>query len=190
MTDTNYLAGQLLIAMPTMNDPNFYHAVMYLCEHSAEGAMGIVINQPLEVTIRDLLKHLKIELDEEDHQHDLEKPVLAGGPIARERGFVLHYPASTWESTLVVNGEYSITTSRDILIAMLENRAPEKSFIAMGYAGWDAGQLEEELMQNLWLTTPASPEILFDTPYAQRWRAAAKSIGVDFDKVSGDTGHA
>jgi putative transcriptional regulator len=190
MKESSYLAGQLLVAMPTMNDPNFYHTVMYLCEHSPEGAMGIIINQPLEVTVKDLLKHLKIDITEDENHEDLDKPVLAGGPIARERGFVLHYPASNWESTLIVNSEYSITTSRDILVAMIENRAPEKSFIAMGYAGWDAGQLEAELAQNLWLTAPANPDILFNTPFSQRWRASAQLIGVDVDKISGDIGHA
>jgi len=190
MTESNYLAGQLLIAMPTMDDPNFYHSVMYLCEHSPDGAMGIIVNQPLDVTILDLLKHLKIEVPAEKTSQELLQPVLAGGPIARERGFVLHYPATKWESTLIINEEYSITTSRDILVAMLEDRAPEKHFIAMGYAGWDAGQLEEELTQNLWLTTPANPKILFETPFSQRWRAAAQLIGVDVDKISGDIGHA
>lgn len=190
MTESSYLAGNLLIAMPTMDDPNFYHTVMYLCEHSPDGAMGIIINQPLDVTITDLMRHLKIELPPEPYPDGLQEHVLSGGPIARERGFVLHHPASKWESTLTINDEYSITTSRDILMAMLENKAPENHFIAMGYTGWEAGQLEEELAQNLWLTSPANPTILFETPYPQRWRAAAKLIGVDLDKLSGDVGHA
>lgn len=189
MQESNYLAGQLLIAMPSLHDPNFYHAVMYLCEHSADGAMGIIINQPLDVTINDLLHHLKIEASNTTKLSELEKPVLSGGPIARERGFVLHTPTTDWESTLVVNHQFAITTSRDILVALIENRAPEQCFVAMGYAGWEAGQLEVEVAQNMWLTCPATPELLFEVPYAQRWRAAAQSIGVDLDKITGDVGH-
>ncbi len=181
------LANHFLIAMPALDDPNFAQTVTLVCEHSAEGAMGIVINRPTEVTLEDLFQHLELEIHDSRAK---ERVVYAGGPVQRDRGFVLHPPGEEWDATLRISEEIAVTTSRDILAALARGEGPERCLVALGYAGWGAGQLEEEMGQNAWLSGPASPEVVFDTESAQRWRAAAAGIGVDIALLSSETGHA
>ena len=207
------LENQLLIAMPSLGDPYFNKTVTYICEHNEEGAMGLIINLPVNITLSDLLK--QIEPDENkksdesndssdltdksdmsditlvtDTTNSLEQLVLTGGPIAQQRGFVLHSSQSGWSSSLVLSKELMITTSKDILMALGTEQAPEKFMVTLGYAGWGPGQLEQELQANSWLTTPADSDILFNTPIEQRWKKATEKLGIDIAHLSSDIGHA
>lgn len=187
MSDSPYLANQFLIAMPGLEDPNFFHSVTYICEHNEEGALGLVINRPLQMQLGDILQHIKLEHIEPEAK---QLPVHLGGPVQQDRGFVLHEPLGDWDATLKVTERIGITSSIDILEAIAINRGPERSLIALGYAGWGAGQLEREMAENAWLSGPADPDILFSTPDAERWKAAAASLGIDLDLLSGEAGHA
>lgn len=187
MDEQPALSDHFLIAMPSLEDPNFHQSVAYLCEHNAEGGLGIIINRPTEVTLGELLEHLELEpVDAET----ASRTVYMGGPVQPERGFVLHPPGGEWDSTLEVSPSVAVTTSRDILAAIAEGRGPERYLVALGYAGWEAGQLEDELADNAWLTGPADPEIIFNRDTGDRWRAAAALLGVDMTLLSGDAGHA
>lgn len=182
------LRNHFLIAMPSMAEDGFYRSVIYVCEHTTEGAMGIVVNLPLKIELGDVLKNLSIQPKTEYISH---LPVLAGGPVQQDRGFVLHRPSSQkWQSTLKLNTELSITTSKDILASIANNEGPEDNLIALGYAGWGAGQLEFEFKENIWLCAPPSPEIIFEIPCAQRWHAAAAMLGVDINFMTQEVGHA
>ena len=181
------LRNQLLIAMPNLQDPNFSHTVTYICEHSEEGAMGFIINRPASIKVADVLEQMKITPDTEISN---QAHIYIGGPVDEDRGFVLHTREHDWKSTLDVNDELSVTTSRDILEAMAHDKGPQQSLIALGYAGWAAGQLEDEIMHNAWLSGPANKEILFDLPAEQRWEASAKLLGVDLNLLSSESGHA
>lgn len=181
------LSGQLLIAMPNMLDPSFAGSVVYLCEHSGKGAMGLVINRPTDLAIEGLLEKINVDVKSFLPTHF---PVMVGGPVASERGFVLHTEPLSWNSSLKVNDEISLTTSRDILEAVARGEAPEKWLITLGYAGWGEGQLEEELAQNAWLTVPANHEILFDTPLEERFASAFAMLGIDPALMSAAAGHA
>ncbi len=184
---TQSLTDHLLIAMPRLADPNFAHSVTYVCEHSEQGAMGIVINRQMDLSLAEILDHLEIER----HDPRLEdRPVLAGGPVETERGFVIHTPPGDWDSSLRVSGQVAVTTSRDVLEAIGADRGPRHYRVALGYAGWSAGQLEKELGENTWLSTPATFELLFETGTDQLWNAAAGQLGVDINLMSGDAGHA
>lgn len=183
----DYLRSQFLVAMPAMGDPNFSQSVTLICEHNDEGALGLVVNRPLELTLGDMLAHMKIQPRVDALG---EQPVLMGGPVQTERGFVLHGPPGDWDSTMQVDDDLYITSSRDILEAMAEGRGPGNAIVALGYAGWGAGQLEAELKENAWLNTPADQHILFETPIPERWAKAANLIGVDLNTLSGDAGHA
>jgi putative transcriptional regulator len=187
VTDTTFLTDRLLIAMPALADPNFHQTVTYVCEHNAEGAMGIVVNRPLEIDLGEVLSHMSIASDDPAVN---TQPVFAGGPVQRERGFVLHHPVGEWESTLAITDTLAITTSRDILVALAGGQGPRYSLVALGYAGWGAGQLEQEMADNAWLSGPASLELLFHTPVQDRWRAAAAAMGVDINLLSAEAGHA
>jgi putative transcriptional regulator len=187
MSYSPYLSNQFLIAMPGLEDPNFFHSVTYICEHNEEGALGLVINRPLQMQLGEILQHIKLE-DAEPEARQI--PVHLGGPVQQDRGFVLHEPLGDWDATLKVTDRIGITSSIDILEAIARNRGPERSLIALGYAGWGAGQLEREMAENAWLSGPADPEILFNTPDAERWKAAAASLGIDLDLLSGEAGHA
>lgn len=182
------LKNQFLIAMPGLEDPNFSRTVTYVCDHDERGAMGIVVNRPSELHLSDVLEHMGIE------NHDpwaADQIVFLGGPVQEERGFVLHMPREGgWKSSIAVTDDIGITTSRDILEAMARGEGPHRSLVALGYAGWGAGQLEDEIRQNTWLSGPAEPEILFNTPPAKRWDAAARLLGVDLSLLSTDAGHA
>lgn len=181
------LTDQLLIAMPAMADPNFAHTVTYICEHSAGGALGIVVNRPLELTLGAVLEQL--DLVPRDAAL-AARIVYYGGPMLPERGFVLHDSGSRFDSTLRVNERLSVTTSRDVLVAMADGRGPQQALVALGYAGWGAGQLEEELADNAWLSVPADPRLIFDTSVDKRWDAAARAIGFDPAQLSGASGRA
>ena len=184
---TTDLTNHFLIAMPQLADPNFFHTVTYICEHNQEGALGIVINRPLDLKLGEILDHMEIESGTETLA---ERIVYMGGPVQQERGFVLHRPATKWDSTLLITDSIGLTTSRDVLTAMARGEGPVESLVALGYAGWGAGQLEEELAANAWLSGPADERILFRTPVEKRWEEAAALLGVDLNLLSGDTGHA
>ncbi len=187
MENTHTLAGQLLVAMPGMDDPNFQHTVAYVCEHSEGGALGLVINRPLDMDISDVLEQFSLEAQEDKQLH---QPVMRGGPVQAERGFVLHETANSWDSTTDVGHSMCVTTSQDILTDMAAGRGPGRILMALGYAGWEAGQLENELRQNSWLTVPATRKLVFETPFEQRWQAAARSIGIDPANLSLHAGNA
>ncbi len=181
------LCGQLLIAMPNMLDPSFAGSVVYLCEHNAKGAMGLVINRATDLDIPALLEKIDLEVSPGLPDHF---PVMMGGPVASERGFVLHTKPLTWNSSLVVNDEISLTTSRDILEAVAKGTPPGNWLITLGYAGWGEGQLEEELAQNAWLTVPANHDILFNMPLEERFASAYGLLGIDPTLMTGAAGHA
>ncbi len=184
--ETN-LTNHFLIAMPRLEDPNFFHTVTYICEHSSEGAMGIVINRPMELHLADIFEQLEIQVSS---PRIAEQAVYLGGPVQSDRGFVLHDSSTRWDSTLRVTPEISVTTSLDILEAIAADKGPAKCLVALGYAGWGAGQLESELAQNAWLSGPAEIDIIFHRPSQERWQAAADLLGVDLNLLSSDTGHA
>ena len=187
MTSSIRLANQFLIAMPTLQDPNFFHGVTYLCEHNAQGAMGIMVNRPLDISMGEVLQQMNIQTDLEEVRR---KPIFLGGPVQCERGFVLHKPHGDWEVTMKITDEIGVTSSRDILEAIANGTGPSHSLIALGYAGWGPGQLEQELADNAWLNVPASDRIFFETAYEQRWEAAAALTGVDIHRLSAHIGHA
>lgn len=186
MTEQSLLKNHFLIALPSLRDPNFARTVTYLCEHTPEGAMGIVVNRPSALTLEDILASMEIEPGPETP----DLPVFNGGPVQPERGFLLHSPADRWQSTLEVTDEIAITTSRDILQALAQGQGPDEVLIALGYAGWGPGQLERELQQDSWLVAPASLEIIFHTPVEERWAAAAALTGVDLNLITNTAGHA
>ncbi|MDJ0738929.1 MAG: YqgE/AlgH family protein [Gammaproteobacteria bacterium] len=181
------LKNQLLIAMPSLDDPNFSRTVTYICEHGEHGAMGIVLNRPTDLRLTDILQHMEIG---GAMGAAGEQIVYLGGPVEEERGFVLHTSTDPWDSTLAIDDRISITTSRDILEAMAKGEGPTQTLVALGYAGWGAGQLERELQENAWLSGPAETSILFDLPADQRWEAAARLLGVDVNLLSSEAGHA
>ncbi len=181
------LTNHFLIAMPALNDPNFFHTVTYICEHSDQGAMGIVINRPIEMHLSDIFEHMNIS---EESDTDASQLVFNGGPVEEDRGFVLHHFSKKWDSTLKITDTLAITTSRDILEAIAHGKGPQQSLVALGYAGWGQGQLEQEIVDNAWLSVPADEQILFDLPVEQRWQAAASKIGVDLNLLSSTAGHA
>lgn len=187
MTGQDFLTNQFLVAMPALADPNFHQSVTFICEHNAQGALGIIINRPSNVVLGDIFRQLSIDATDAASK---DLPVWQGGPVQLERGFVIHTPAGDWQSTLKLDTGLGVTTSRDVLDAIARGAGPEKTFIALGYAGWGAGQLEAEMAENAWLSTPADPHILFDLPVDERWQAAARKIGVDLTLLSGDAGHA
>jgi len=187
MTDNFSLTNQFLIAMPALADPNFHGTVTYICEHNAQGAMGIVINRPLNLTLGEVLSEMKIAPQEAGIARN---PVYMGGPVQTDRGFVLHNPAGRWDSMLWINDELGITTSKDILENIATGTGPKQLLVALGYAGWGAGQLEQELADNVWLCGPSNNKIIFDTPWQQRWEAAAALMGVDLSQISNQIGHA
>ncbi len=180
-------ANQLLIALPTLSDPNFARSVTLICQHDADGAMGIVVNRNSEYTLGDVLQQMQIESGDEALR---ARAVLAGGPVHPERGFVLHDGDRAWDSSMEIAAGLYVTTSRDILEAMARGEGPARVAVALGCAGWGAGQLEYELGENSWLTVPADAELLFDTPVEQRWHDAAGRIGVDLSRMADYSGHA
>lgn len=188
MTQLSSLQNHFLIAMPTLNDPYFKRSLMYVCEHSDEGAMGLVVNSPTEMTLKEMLE--QADKDAIVHENKAEQIILAGGPVSQERGFILHSPQSGWSSSVSLTDEIMVTTSKDILGAIGNEDGPEKSLVTLGYAGWTAGQLEQEIQDNAWLTVEADTHILFETPIHRRWQAAVNKLGVDVWQLAPDSGHA
>lgn len=185
--DTAFLANQLLIALPALADPNFSRSVTLICQHDADGAMGVVVNRASEYTMDDVLAQMGIACDDERLR---AQAVLAGGPVHPERGFVLHDGQRAWDSSLAIADGLYVTTSRDVLEAMARGEGPEHAMVALGCAGWGEGQLEHELVENSWLTVPADAELLFALPLEARWQAAAGRIGVDLARIADYSGHA
>lgn len=181
------LTGQFLVAMPGMADPRFAKTVIYMCEHSSQGAMGIVINKPTDITLPDLFSRVNLDLEAALPEDAL---VLDGGPVSTERGFVLHSSDRVWNSSLKVDDGVAMTTSRDILEAVASGNAPKYWLIALGYAGWSKGQLEIELAANFWLNVPADRGVLFEEPFESRFNAVFRLMGIDPLMVSGSAGHA
>lgn len=180
------LRNHFLIAMPGMHDSAFAHSVTYICEHSDKGAMGIVINNVMPLLVKDIFTQMELI----DASGLGDQVVYAGGPVQVERGFVLHASDTEWQSTLHISPQISLTASRDIIEALAEGRGPREYLIALGYAGWGAGQLEAEVAANSWLTLPADSNIIFNTPPEQRWTAAALPLGIDLNLISSVAGHA
>jgi putative transcriptional regulator len=185
--DSTSLANQLLVALPALADPNFSRSVALICQHDDDGAMGVVVNRPSEYTLGDVFEQMGIASMDEAL---CAQVVLAGGPVHPERGFVLHDGGREWDSSLAIADGLFVTTSRDVLEAMARGEGPGRATVALGCAGWGAGQLEYELTENSWLTVPADAELLFATPLEARWQAAAGRIGVDMTRMADYSGHA
>ncbi len=183
------LSNQFLIAMPGMDDKRFERSVILVCEHSKDGALGVVINSPIEVTFADLLGHLG-HLGTKTESFTLSQQLLWGGPAERDRGFVLHQQKGDWSSTFAVNETLFVTTSQDILASIANKEGPKDACIAFGCARWYRGQLEEELADNIWLTMPMTDTILFDCPFSERWLSTAALMGIDFNLMPYEMGHA
>ncbi|HEX7383815.1 MAG TPA: YqgE/AlgH family protein [Burkholderiaceae bacterium] len=184
--------NQFLIAMPGMGDESFAGAVVYLCEHTDKGALGLVINKPIDIKLKNLFERVELSLDREDIA---DEPVYFGGPVQTERGFVLHEregaDASPYSSTLSIpGGELDMTTSKDVLEALAGGAGPRKLLVTLGYSGWGAGQLEEEIKRNGWITVEARPEVIFDTPAERRYEKALSLLGIDPALLSAEAGHA
>lgn len=181
------LTDHFLIAMPNMADPHFSKTLTYICEHNEEGALGVIVNRPIDMDMAALFEQIGIELTRTELAR---QAVYYGGPVQNERGFVLHQPAGEWQSTLAVNERLGLTTSKDILEAVGRGHGPDKLIVSLGYAGWSPGQLESELGQNAWLSVRADPQVIFDLPADERLPAAMKMLGVNYATLSEDAGHA
>lgn len=185
--ETSCLTGQLLVAMPGLWDPNFSGTLSLICEHNKDGAVGFVINQPLDIGLKAVLEQTGLKVNDSVG----DQPVLSGGPVAVERGFVMHRPdGQKWSSSMSISDSINITTSDDIIQAMAENRGPRDAILILGYAGWAKGQLEQEILENSWLTLPATPEVVFNTDFSQRLKIATANAGIDFERMSTGAGHA
>jgi putative transcriptional regulator len=193
LSTPSYFANQLLLAMPGMLDDNFAGSVIYLLEHTDKGAMGLVVNRPTELVLSTLFEKIELKLEIAPL---LDQPVYFGGPVQVERGFVLHPsdPFEKYSSSLIITDGLSMTTSKDILEAVAKGAGPQKFIMTLGYAGWGAGQLEEEISLNGWINVPLPSSemntIIFDTPYAQRYQKAMQILGFDPSSLSGEVGHA
>ncbi|MDX8385640.1 MAG: YqgE/AlgH family protein [Gallionella sp.] len=181
------LTHHFLVAMPTIQEGVFAGTLTYICEHNENGALGIVVNRPISLTLGEMFDQINIPLQQSKLSNSL---VHFGGPVQTERGFVLHEPKGDWESTLLINDKLALTTSKDILEAIGEGQGPRNMVVTLGYAGWDQGQLEHEITENVWLTVPASERILFELPPEERLPAAMSLLGVDYSSLVEDAGHA
>ncbi|MFC1237739.1 YqgE/AlgH family protein [Vibrio sp. DW001] len=185
------LANHFLVAMPNMQDPLFHRSVIYICEHSKDGAMGIVVNAPINITVGGMLKKVDVDsVHPQIHKESLEASVLNGGPVSEDRGFILHEPKDQYLSSIQMTDRLSVTTSKDILSVLGTEAEPNNYIVALGYSGWTAGQLENELAENSWLTVEADPMVIFETPVQERWEKAVQMLGVEPSQLSADTGHA
>ena len=181
------LTHHFLIAMPNMVDPNFSKSLTYICEHNEKGALGLVVNRPADMRLGALLEKVEIAGDLKEWR---DMPVYQGGPVQTDRGFVLHQPVGAWQSTLALNGIAGLTTSKDVLQSLATQTAPDKMLVALGYAGWSPGQLEQEIKQNGWLTVAADLDIVFNMPAEARLNAAMGLLGISFANLSHQAGHA
>ncbi|MDE2148980.1 MAG: YqgE/AlgH family protein [Gammaproteobacteria bacterium] len=186
MAEERYCNNQFLVAMPNLGDANFDHSVTLLFEYTAGGATGLVINRPTDLKLADMLRHMELERSALSG----DPIVYWGGPLARERGFVVHRQPGGWESSLELDTDLFLTSSRDVLAAIGRGQGPQDYLVVLGYAGWGEGQLDEEILANAWLTTPVSREVLFRLPPPQRWLAATRLIGVDPASLASVAGHA
>lgn len=187
MSESGYLTNQLLIAMPAMGDPNFAQTVALVCDHNSQGALGLILNKPLPMRMAEIFEHLEIELATGPLR---ERFVLHGGPMQTDRGFVVHRAGGEWDSTMKVSETIHVTTSLDIMAAMAKGQGPEEAVVALGYAGWDGGQLEDEIRANAWLSAPVNSDIIFELPFESRWQAAGRLLGVDLSRISPISGNA
>ncbi len=184
--DTVNLTNHFLIAMPNMVDPNFSGTLTYIADHGTEGALGVIVNRPIELELSALFDQIGLNLPD-----DLKGQIVyLGGPVQQERGFVLHTPTEPYSSTLNVTEGVSLTTSKDVLEAVSEGKGPTKFMVSLGYSGWAAGQLEDEIAQNAWLSVEADPHVIFDLPAEERLPAAMRMLGIDFSNLSDEAGHA
>jgi putative transcriptional regulator len=181
------LTDHFLIAMPAMDDPYFSKSLIYIAEHNDQGALGLIVNRPLDMTLATLFEKIEIPIESTELAN---LPVFFGGPVQTDRGFVLHRPIGDWQSTLAVNQDVGLTSSRDVLQSVAREGKPHEVLVTLGYSGWGAGQLESELAQNSWLTVPANPHILFDIPYEERLPSAMEILGIDFANLAVTAGHA
>ena len=187
MADDRNLTNHILVAMPGCEDPGFAQTVTLVCEHGEKGALGIVLNKPLPMRLAEVLAQMQLPARSDTIGG---QPVLRGGPVHQDRGFVLHRPGGNWESTHRISDSIQVTTSRDVLAAMARGEGPQNAFIALGYTGWEPGQLERELKENAWHTMPLNEALLFDLPYEDRWPAAWRLLGIDVSVLSSHAGHA
>ncbi len=187
MSAPGYLTNQLLIAMPALGDENFSRTVTLICDHSPNGALGLILNRPLRMYMDEIFRQLQIEVPAGVGG---ERRVLRGGPVQGDRGFVVHRAGGQWESTLQVSDAIHVTTSRDILRAIARGEGPADAFLVLGYAGWESGQLEDEIRANAWITAPVDPKLVFEMPFEERWSAAAELVGVDLARISPISGNA
>ena len=184
------LTDHFLIAMPALEDPFFSRALIYIAEHNEHGALGLIVNRPMEINLATLFEKIAVPLEPADAIRLGRQPVLFGGPVQTERGFVLHRPVGKWQSTLAVTPDVGLTSSRDVLLAIASQSQPGEMLVTLGYSGWGPGQIEQELAQNAWLSVPASSHILFALPYEERLPSAMKILGIDFTHLAGMAGHA
>jgi putative transcriptional regulator len=180
------LTQHFLIAMPNMADPYFSRSLTYICEHNDQGALGLVVNRPIDMTLQALFERLSLAMEGSSFA---DSPIYFGGPVQTDRGFVLHAPTGNWQATLRV-GELGLTTSKDILEAVGRGEGPARLLVTLGYAGWSPGQLEHEISQNAWLTVEAKHDIIFETPAEERLPAAMELLGLDFARLQDEAGHA
>lgn len=184
------LTNHFLVAMPSLQDTFFERTVIYICEHDSKGAMGLVINRPFDIPVSELLEQMELQAPHICHPDSLDAPVMVGGPVNPERGFVLHSPQANWSNSVKLSDDLMMTTSRDILAVMGTDKAPEQAMVILGYSGWSKDQLEQELAENSWLTIPATNEIIFNVPFEDRWQQATRALGFDVWQMSHQTGHA
>jgi putative transcriptional regulator len=186
LTPESCLKNQFLLAMPNLAGSYFSNTITYLCEHNDDGAMGIMVNRPAQLTLLELFEQLNIPVQ----GYSLDEPVFEGGPVAGDRGFILHSSEKRFLSSLDLGRGLMLTTAREVLEAIATGAGPQSYLVALGYAGWGAGQLEQEMLENAWLNCPATSTILFDTPVEQRVEHAAQGLGINFNLISGHAGHA
>lgn len=185
---TTSLANHILIAMPSMQDPNFARAVIYICEHHVQGTVGLIINRPLpSVSMQLVFDQLHIDTAVSQQQ---QRPLLFGGPLQPERGFVIHRPFGHWHSSLLLQDEVTVTTSNDIIRAIAVNEGPTDSLVTLGFSGWDENQLEQEVMNNAWLVCPYNSALLYEVPFDERWEYAGLTLGVRMNELTAHSGHA
>jgi putative transcriptional regulator len=186
MNQATYLNNQFIVAMPGLIDPNFFHTVTFLCQHNDEGALGIVINRPIQMKLGEIFMQMNIPVTSSIAS---DMPVFAGGPVQQEHGFVLHTKEGKWDVSMPISDTVSLTTSRDIIEAIALDKGPKHYLVALGYAGWGEGQLEQEILANSWLNTPFNKNVLFDMSIDKRWRAAAEQIGININQLTTQAGH-
>jgi putative transcriptional regulator len=187
---TMNLANHFLIAMPSMDDAIFGGTVVYICEHNDKGVLGVVINKPTDMTMEILFERIDLKLGDSEHSEVINEPVMFGGPVQDDRGFVLHSPSANYSSSLKVTDDIAFTTSIDVLEAVANGNGPQRLLVSIGYAGWSPGQLEDEIGRNGWLTVGADPHVLFDLPIEERYTAAIKLLGIDPMMLASEAGHA